>query len=479
MTDAPAQESSGDDALEPMSPEEASEALRAQGAGEGAGPGGSSTTDAPTLIGRDLGQYRVLEKLGQGGMGAVFRAHDLKLDRTVALKVLYCGPLDDRKTAERFQREAISLARLQHPNLLHVYNVGSEGDLHYFAMELLEGITLSELIRRRRGLPAEEFLPLAGQLLSALHYVHRQGITHRDIKSGNIMVCGNRAVLMDFGLAKDESFTGLTSVGVVLGTPEFMSPEQAEGQSAGPPTDLYSFGVVMYEALAGEVPFRGRSAMSIIRQHMDEPPPDLTARVPGANARLAGIIQRCMAKLPEDRYADCCSLAAELLSVAATPELRALASHDGSAETMVRRNPPAPFGAPNDPFTPTVLARSGETIADGDEGDGLLALAQDETPARPPWVWAAAGFGGMLLVGLLLWVVLRKKPQVETPPAGPAALPVADLKDAEGRTYDLLEFTSASDPSQWRYVLRVHEADGKTRREEVVGQENFEKLRAH
>lgn len=477
MTDAQSQGTSGDDALEPMSPEEASEALRAQRTSEGKGPGGSSTAEAPTLIGRNLGQYKVLEKLGQGGMGAVFRAHDLKLDRTVALKVLHCGPLDDKKTAERFQREAISLARLQHPNLLHVYNVGSEGDLHYFAMELLEGMTLSELIRRRKGLPAGEFLPLAGQLLSALHYVHRQSITHRDIKSGNIMVCGNRAVLMDFGLAKDESFTGLTSVGVVLGTPEFMSPEQAEGQSAGPATDIYSFGVVMYEALAGEVPFRGRSAMSIIRQHLDEPPPDLKVRVPGADAHLAAIIQRCMAKRPEDRYADCCALAADLLSVAATPELRALASHDGSAETMVRRKDAA--SAPNDPFTPTVLARSGETIADGPEGDGLLALADDDVPARPPWVWALAGFGGMLVVGLLLWAALRKKPELVMPPEGPAALPVADLKDADGRTYDLLEFTSASDPSQWRYVLRVHEADGKTRREEVVGQENFEKLRAH
>ncbi|MCY3020207.1 MAG: serine/threonine-protein kinase, partial [Planctomycetota bacterium] len=174
--------------------------------------------------GRTLGHFTILEKIGQGGMGTVFKAFDTALERPVALKVLLSSALDDPKHAERFLREARSLARLSHPNLVHVYNVGIEGDYHYFAMELLEGETLSAGIRRRQRISAQELLPYLGQILAALYEVHQQGITHRDIKSGNIMLCSRRAVLMDFGLAKDEGLSGLTSVGAVLGTPDYMSP---------------------------------------------------------------------------------------------------------------------------------------------------------------------------------------------------------------------------------------------------------------
>ena len=221
-------EGSAQDTPQPMSADQALSEMRKQGMGKGSVE--ETMMGPPSLVGVKLGQYRLMEKIGQGGMGAVFRGHDGALDRVVAIKVLHCGPLDDEKTALRFQREAQSLARLSHPNLLHVYNVGSEGDLHYFAMEILEGSTLGQLLRVRKRFPLDETLLIAGQLLAALKYVHEQGITHRDIKSGNIIICGQRAVLMDFGLAKDESFTGLTSVGVVLGTPEYMSPEQAEGE---------------------------------------------------------------------------------------------------------------------------------------------------------------------------------------------------------------------------------------------------------
>jgi len=275
---------------EPVSPESAVRMLREM-AQQDSGFKETLVSEAPPLIGRLLGQYKIISKIGQGGMGAVFKAQDSALRRDVAVKVLWTGPLEDPRVAERFVREARCLARLSHPHLLHVYNVGSEGELKYFAMELLEGDTLSAALRRG-PMKVPETVAMIGQMLSALDYVHRQGVTHRDIKSGNIMLCGSRAVLMDFGLAKEEHMSGLTSEGVVLGTPEYMTPEQADGRACGAPTDIYSLGIVFFEALTGQVPFTGRSALSIIRQHLDEPPPPLAKRLPGVDPRLDQIISR-------------------------------------------------------------------------------------------------------------------------------------------------------------------------------------------
>jgi serine/threonine protein kinase len=381
------------------------------------------------LTGRKLGQYTILEKIGQGGMGLVFKAFDNALERSVALKVIFSGPLDDPKHSQRFSREARNLARLNHPNLLHVYNVGSDSDCHYFAMELLTGVTLVEEIRRRKRIPAEELLLWAGQILSALHYVHRQGITHRDIKSGNIMLCEHRAVLMDFGLAKDDNDSGLTSIGMVLGTPDYISPEAADGQSAGAPTDIYSLGVVLYEALTGALPFTGRSALSIMKQHMEAPPPPIAGMLPNVDPLLAAVVHKCMAKKPAERYPDCIAMARDLVRLQPTTELVQLADAGSNAFGSAARRTVVPPPLIPEPSAVTLLDRELESRKpSGTAAPTIVASSNspiEETmtmasvpaasvgPQRPsrrhsPWVWAGVGFFGVFFL-LFLLIALGKR----------------------------------------------------------------------
>jgi serine/threonine-protein kinase len=405
-------------------------------------------------------RYRLTGKLGQGGMGAVYKAEDLRLKRTVAVKLLFAGPLDDERTAERFIREAECLARLSHPNLLHVYDFGAEDDLRYFAMELLSGVTLSALIRTRGKLNPNELLPLLGQLLAALDYIHRQGITHRDLKGGNIMVAGRRVVLMDFGLAKSEGAGGLTTAGALLGTPEFMAPEQAEGTVVGPATDLYSLGAVMYEALSGSVPFTGRSALAIIRQHARTPPPPLAERVPGLDPRLAACVHRCLAKAPAERYQAVSELAADLAAVMGTPELTQLAAGQARQEMLTGQ---AAWVRPEP--AKNAAARS-----------------------RVRWAVAAALLLAALAAALLFFRRGRDGRSRIEPPATtvpkpdsqPSAkpveqpLPMVGLAGAEGKEYRLLRFSGAGmDRKHWKLEVESRSAPGKPWQRETLTYQQY------
>jgi len=423
--------------LEPMSPSEAVRALSGMPSPGHSPDAKTVITEPPALIGRTLGQYRVTAKIGQGGMGAVFKAYDTALGRDVALKVLFVSPLDDPRMAERFQREARCLARLSHPNLLHVYNVGADGNLHYFAMELLDGKTLFQVLQECKRLPAAEVVVLAGQLLSALHYIHKQGITHRDLKTGNIMLCGSRAVLMDFGLAKEEQLSGLTSAGVVLGTPDYMAPEQAEGRTSGPATDIYSLGVLLFEALAGRLPFIGRSALSIIRQHLDTPAPALEAVVPGVDPRLAAAVARCLAKAPKDRYPSCVALAADLLAIQPTAELAQLVQEAGPHETLA--------GAVPALIRPTLpLAAS-----------AVVFPPPAPAAARSHWLWIGLGFVGVLILGLVL--LLGFGPRGRPRPSLAGTGHRAKVLDGDHKGQEIWwEFHSKGpNPADWTHTVEV------------------------
>ncbi|HOX06892.1 MAG TPA: serine/threonine-protein kinase [Planctomycetota bacterium] len=297
-----------------------------------------------TLTGQKLGTYQLTEKIGQGGMGAVYKARDLSLDRTVAVKVLPAAMAADKTYVQRFVREARAIARLSHRNLVHIYHVGQRDGLYYFAMEFISGRTLRQHLAAAGPLTIEEFLRIAGQVLSALGRIHAAGVTHRDVKSANVIIeeGTGRAVLTDFGLAKEQEAgaggaEGLTRAGVLLGTPEYMSPEQAEGRAADARSDLYAFGILAYEMLSGKVPFRGASALAVLRKHAEEPPPPLSAARPGLPPALEAVVARALAKRPDERYASAAELAGDLVRVGHTAELAELASSglDATARTIV------------------------------------------------------------------------------------------------------------------------------------------------
>ena len=250
-----------------------------------------------------FGKYTLKEELGRGGMGAVYRAHDAQLRRDVALKVMPKEHCRDPVTVERFVREARALAHLQHPNLTAIYDVGEENGRYFFAMELVDGLPLSDVIHQRGRLPWEETVQTAVQMLAGLAEAHEAGLIHRDLKPGNVMLNEDgRAILMDFGLAKREGEGSLTEDGIILGTPDYMSPEHAQGQALDSRTDLYSMGVVLFHMLSGRVPYVGKSSIKVLEKHVHEPVPALNEIVHDLPEGLSDVVATLMAKKPEERF---------------------------------------------------------------------------------------------------------------------------------------------------------------------------------
>ncbi|MFA4986231.1 MAG: serine/threonine-protein kinase [Candidatus Brocadiia bacterium] len=279
------------------------------------------------LVGRSFGPYEIRKLLGSGGMGMVYLAHEMKLDRHVAVKILSPQLALDAAFVERFSREARALAALSHRNLIHVYAIDrTEDGYHYMAMEYLDGRTLDARILETGGLAVPEALGIMGQVLSALSAIHRAGLVHRDIKPANIMLNKDgRAILMDFGLAKSNDQPGVTREGIIAGTPEYMSPEQARGEELDNRSDLYSLGVVFFEMLTAKVPFEGPSAITILRQHCEDEPPDVMKLRPGLPREVAHVLDVMLAKQASARFGDACDMAAALLALGRTSELEDLA----------------------------------------------------------------------------------------------------------------------------------------------------------
>ena len=244
------------------------------------------------LTGRSLGRYRLDALLGQGGMAEVFRATDTKLARTVAVKVILASHARDPHFLERFLREARTVASLEHPNILPVYDFGEDGGIPFLVMPYLPGGTLRD---RLQAGPVPLALAAAwiAQLADALDAAHAAVVLHRDVKPANVLLGkDDRLFLADFGIAKMlESESGLTATGVVVGTPIYMAPEQAQGQPASPATDRYALAVVAYEILAGRPPFEGENALSLMHQHVTTPPPALSSRVGGLPAGLDAVLR--------------------------------------------------------------------------------------------------------------------------------------------------------------------------------------------
>jgi len=315
--------------------------------------------------GRKLGRYRLGEPLGRGGMSAVYRAYDPALDRQVAIKILQAELARDETYRKRFREEARALGRVNHPNLVPIYAVGQEGSVSYYAMALVEGPTLAQVLKARGALSIEQSLAVFGQFLSGLRAVHAANIVHRDIKPGNVMIDrSGRVLLMDFGLARRADRETLTAAGSVLGTPEYMSPEQTQGGAIDARSDLYSAGVILFEMLSGRPPFAGKDTIGILRQHAETPPPDLGALRRDAPPELVGVAHRLLEKKPESRYADVAEV---------TEALAPLAPTGGKSEQTVRElvasmpKAAAPTAALN------VVAASWEVATPAQAADGASA----------------------------------------------------------------------------------------------------------
>jgi serine/threonine protein kinase len=254
------------------------------------------------LIGRILGKYRILEEIGRGGMGVVYKAHDTVLDRLVAIKVLAPHLTWDQEFVQRFLHEARTAARLKHPNIVTIHDVAQVKGYQFIAMEHLEGHSLAEIIRREEPLPMERAVRILDQIAQALDYAHAQALIHRDVKPGNVIVSPHdHATLTDFGIAKALAGTRLTRSGTMLGTPSYMAPEQVKQQSIGPATDVYALGVVAYEMLGGRLPFEGDTP-HVLHAHVYEEPPPLPQVNPQIASAVGGVIHKALAKEAGKRY---------------------------------------------------------------------------------------------------------------------------------------------------------------------------------
>src|SRR5215216_3779998 len=259
-------------------------------------------------------RYELEELVGTGGMSSVYKAHDRLLDRDVALKVLHQQYTDDDEYVERFRREARAVAALSHPNIVTVIDRGEHGGRQFIVFEYVEGDNLKQLIERRGAPPVQTALELAIQIAHGLAFAHQNGLVHRDVKPQNVLLNGDgQAKVMDFGIARSMDVKrGMTTTGTVLGTSDYIAPEQAQGQRVDEHTDVYSLGVVLYELLTGEVPFPGENFVAVAMRHINEPPPPIRARRPDVSPRLEAAIQKAMAKDPAARFQTMAEVADEL-----------------------------------------------------------------------------------------------------------------------------------------------------------------------
>ena len=287
------------------------------------------------MIVRDVvaGRYELEELVGSGGMSSVFRARDRELERTVALKVLHRQLADDDEYVERFRREAQMVAGLVHHNIVTVIDRGADDGRPFIVFEYVGGMNLKQLVEREGPLPVERALELAIQIAHGLAFAHENGYIHRDVKPQNVLLNGNgEAKVTDFGIARSLDLQrGVTQTGAVLGTSEYIAPEQAQGQHVDERTDVYSLGILVYELLTGELPFSGENFVAVAMQHINEPAPRVSDRRPDLNsARLDAAVARALEKRPEDRFATMAGFGRELEACLA--EERAV---EGGHPTMV------------------------------------------------------------------------------------------------------------------------------------------------
>ncbi|MCD6304495.1 MAG: serine/threonine protein kinase, partial [Planctomycetes bacterium] len=368
-------------------------AAKEAAAAKDAGPTPAKDGKTPPWLGKVLGHFRLMRLIGQGAMGFVVQAFDINLERMVALKILRrrVKGLEQRQKVEQFFREARAVAKIDHPNVVHVYEISQHKGWWYIAMEMIEGENLKKIVRAAGPLPASQACPIVSDAATALAVAHEVGIIHRDVKPSNLMITrAGRCKLTDFGFVRvldpndSSDFTDLT-----VGTPQFMAPEVIRRREITPAVDVYSLGATLYFALAGRAPYTGKTIAEICQKHLDEPPPDIRQVRPDLPESLALLIRRAMAKDPARRC---------------TAEELAAALH---AEAVHHR----PAGPGGSAVAASTVAASSSLVAHpvGDEKGSTIRMGPivpaRRRLARRLRVRLLAGLGGLVALAVIAGVV--------------------------------------------------------------------------
>ena len=367
------------------------------------------------------GRYRIEKRIGSGGMANVYLAEDETLGRHVAIKVLHQRYAEDSQFVERFLREASAAARLNHPNIVQVYDRGHADSTYYIAMEFVDGMTLKDLVRRRGALTEQEVLAYGRQALHALRFAHRNGIVHRDIKPHNMMVdTDGRLKIADFGIARAaaDADHGLTEAGSIVGTAQYLSPEQAQGMDVAAPSDLYSLGVVMFEMATGRVPYDGDSPVNVALRHVKDPVPTPSAINAQVTPQLESIILHAMEKDPTRRYHSADEMLADLDRAREGSKTQAMTKVLGGAAVG------AAAATAVSPIVPTP-ARTYETPVPPEPAWPESGWDDDEAGGSSRWKWLLPLLVVLALLGAAAWFIFA--------PQGDPVPRVVGMKLAEAR----------------------------------------------
>lgn len=445
----------------------------------------------PTSTGKSIGNYTICEQIGAGGSGSIWTAVDVSLGRTVAIKMLRPELAGQEGSLERLRSEARTLARLNHPNIATVFNLLEEGGELYLVMELVEGETLADRLRRLGRLDLRACFALYHQALDGMHYAHEAGVVHRDLKPANLMIDTRELLkLLDFGIARVDGTQRLTRTGLLVGTPEYMAPEQVKGGEGSVASDIYALGILLYEMLVGHPPFTDDAEYEVLRQQVESPPPPPRSLGADCSEMLEAVLLRALEKKAEERFADVRSFRAALIAAGApAPEAWDSKSGPPAASLGSRERPiaspeqeelpqtqvlsvPREIDLPEAPESPPTGTRElPMTRVLQVPPETRVPAAVQETQARRRWPLMTALLLALAAAAGLNWLDFRPgavQPQAETiateEPAPALAEAIATEEPAPALAEATTEFEQASDsepPARRR--PRAQPSSAKTR----------------